>query len=204
MAILHLEQCDGLLIRQRHELAELVGFETRNKYEIVSSQGLPIAFAAEQSKGLVHLLLRSVFGHWRAFEVTFFDTDRSPFMVAYHPFRWVFREFIVRDAGGQPIGQMVSRFSLIRKKFDVCDPGGKILLQVASPLWRLWTFPFYKGQNEVARISKKWSGLLAESFTDKDTFKIDFLDPSLSNPERHLLLAASIFIDLLYFERKAD
>jgi hypothetical protein len=56
----------------------------------------------------------------------------------------------------------------------------------------------------VATVEKKWSGLLTEAFTDKDNFAVKYDDPNLSNEERQLVLAAALFIDLQYFERKAN
>jgi hypothetical protein len=38
---------------------------------------------------------------------------------------------------------------------------------------------------------------------DKDNFEIEFTDAGLRNDERLLMLAASIFVDLQYFEKKA-
>jgi hypothetical protein len=42
-----------LMVRQRFEAAELFGFESRNKYDIVSESGAQVAFAAEQQKGFM-------------------------------------------------------------------------------------------------------------------------------------------------------
>ena len=77
-------------------------------------------------------------------------------------------------------------------------------MEVSSPFWRLWTFPFMARGAQVARVQKKWSGLLAEVFTDKDNFAVDFGDGALGETERRLVLAAAIFIDLQYFEKKAS
>ena len=52
-------------------------------------------------------------------------------------------------------------------------------------------------------MQKKWSGLLAEAVTDKDNFLVDFGNGPLGENERRLVLAAALFIDLQYFERKA-
>jgi uncharacterized protein YxjI len=76
-------------------------------------------------------------------------------------------------------------------------------MQVSSPFWRLWTFPFMTGGAQVACVQKKWSGLLAEALTDKDNFAVDLGDGALGEADRRLVLAAAIFIDLQYFEKKA-
>jgi len=52
-----------VLIKQRKELVEFFGLETRNKYDIFGSHSKPIAFAAEQGKDASSIIFRNLFGH---------------------------------------------------------------------------------------------------------------------------------------------
>jgi hypothetical protein len=192
-----------VMVRQRHEMGELFGFETRNKYEIVGEGGAPIAFAAEQQKGVLGFLFRQALGHWRTFDIQFFTPDRAPFMTARHPFRLFFQRLEIYDQAGVLVGAIQQRFSILTKRFDVQDASGQVVMEVSSPIWRPWTFPFTARGTQVASVQKKWSGLLAEAVTDKDNFLVDFGDGPLGENERRLVLAAALFIDLQYFERKA-
>ena len=203
--VVSLRHHQRLIVRQRRELAELFGFETRNKYEIASESGGALAFAAEQQKGIAGFLSRQFLGHWRSFQIKFFSPDKQEFLTARHPFRWFFQRLEVIDAGGRLLGAIQRRFSILTKRFDVEDANGRVIMQVASPFWRLWTFPFVSisSGREVARVSKRWAGVLNEVFTDKDNFAVELLDPGLGDAERALVLAAAIYIDLQYFERKA-
>lgn len=194
----------SLWVQQRYELAELAGFETRNKYAITTEGGAMLAYAAEQGQGILGFLGRYFLGHWRSFDIFVFDAARDKFLVAHHPFRWVFQRLEISNAQGRPLGALEVHFSLLTKRFDVEDATGKVRMTVSSPLWRLWTFPFMKGERQVAVVTKKWSGLLTESLTDTDRFRIEFEDPRLTLEERQLLLVAALFIDLQYFERKAS
>lgn len=194
----------ALVIEQRHELVELVGLETRNKYEILAEDGAVVGFCAEQQKGLLGFLARMFLGHWRAFDLFFFDSERRRVLTAHHPFRFLFQRLEVSTAEGRPLGALQVRFALLAKRFDVEDAAGRVAMTVSSPLWRMWTFPFEKNGRPAATVAKKWSGLLAEAFTDKDRFRVEFEDPSLSADERLLVLAAALFVDLQYFERKAN
>ena len=83
-------------------------------------------------------------------------------------------------------------------------PDGSVWFSMRSGFFSFWTFPFYSGGTEQAVIEKKWSGGLTELFTDADNFRVSFLNSSLSEEERALILAAAIFVDLQYFERKAE
>jgi uncharacterized protein YxjI len=200
-ALAHLERAQELFVVQRRELAELFGFETRNKYSIELGE-TQLFFAAEQGKGGLAVLARQFLGHFRRFEIAFFDSARAPVMRAIQPFRWILQRLEVALESGRPLGALQQRFSIFYKRFDVLDANGRVTMQVASPFFRPWTFSFQRDGREVARIEKKWSGLLREMFTDADRFRVVFVD-SLDRDERLLLLAAAIFIDLRYFEKTA-
>ena len=191
-----------LIVRQRKELAEVFGFETRNKYEIYSNEKILLGFCAEQQRGFFGFLLRQFLGHWRSFELQFFDTQRVKVMSARHPFRWFFQELVVYDKNGELLGSLRQRFAWLRKKFDIVDEGGQVVFRMRSGFFQFWTFPFFRGDTECALVSKKWSGLLKEAFLDADNFSVEFTG-ELSEKEKKLVLAASVFVDLQYFENKA-
>ena len=72
---------------------------------------------------------------------------------------------------------------------------------------RHYLFPLFctgctsqRAEQEIARISKKWSGLLKEAYTDSDTFGVTF-SKNLDNHSKYILLGAVFLIDFLYFEK---
>ena len=83
------------------------------------------------------------------------------------------------------------------------DAQGRVILEVSSPIWRIWTFEFRRQGKVVAAVKKRWSGALSEIFTDRDNFLVEFSPGLPIEEERALVLAAAIFIDLQYFEAKA-
>lgn len=200
--MIHLSTFPRIFVKQVHELGEWIGFETRNKYQIVDEKQNLIAYAAEQQKGILGFLLRQYLGHWRKFDVHFFTPERTLFLVAHHPFRWFFQRIEMKDTQGQHLGALQMRWSLLYKKFDVENERGLVIMEVASPIWNLWTFTFKNRSRKMAEIQKKWSGLLSEILTDKDNFLIEYSAQELSEYERKLVMVAAVFIDLLYFEVK--
>lgn len=202
--MINLKNYSKLLVHQVYEVFEFLGYETRNKYEILDENKNKVGFAAEQGKGIFGFLLRQYLGHWRNFDVHFFNNDRQLMMKANHPFRFYFERFNISDANGNHIGALERRFSLLTKKFDVLNEHGDIILEMRSPIWKIWTFPFYENGQEIAKIQKKWSGGLTEFFTDKDNFLVDFGPNDLDHNTRLVILAASVFVDLRFFENKAQ
>lgn len=191
-----------LFVKQVFEFGELLGFESRNKYRICDEQGRDVAFAAEQQKSFIGMILRQIVGHWRTFEIHFFDNQRQKFLTAHHPFRWYFQCLEISDPQGQRVGTVERRFAILSKRFEVRNAQNMLLLEVSSPFWRIWTFPFHRQGREMAKVAKKWSGFGSELFTDRDNFLIEFSDSSLHPHERGLILAAAIYIDLMFFEKK--
>ncbi len=201
---MNLEGLAGVQVVQKKELGEvLIGFEGRNKYELRDLNDRPLGFAAEQGKGIFGFLMRSLLGHWRSFDVHIFDAQRQLAYRAHHPFRLFFQRLEVFDAAGRPVGALQQRWAFFKKRFDVEDASGRVLLEMRSGFFRIWTFPFFRGDAEVARVEKKWGGVLTEVFTDADRFRLTY-GAQLSTVERALLLAAALFVDLQFFEQKAQ
>lgn len=193
-----------VFVNQRHEIAEFFSLESRNKYEITTEDGSHIGFAAEQQKGFLGFLFRQFLGHWRTFDIHFFTDNRLPWMSAHHPFRWFFQCLLVHGNNKKYLGSIEKRFSILTKRFDVLDAQNKIVLQVESPFFKWWTFEFMDRNRKAATVNKKWSGFLTEVFTDKDKFLVEYNNSNLPEEQRQLVLAAALFIDLQYFERKAN
>lgn len=208
---LALQSAKSILIRQKRELAELFGFETRNKYSIELESGVVIAFAAEQQKGIFGMVLRQVLGHWRRFHFTIFNQDRVPVLTALHPFRFFFQRMELWSGAGREqsvrLGAIQQRLGILHRNVDLEDARGEVMFRIRAPLWRFWTFKVWRsdssGEVECARIQKKWGGLLKEMFLDADSFRIEFLDEALTNDQRLLITATGLFLDLKYFEQKA-
>jgi uncharacterized protein YxjI len=199
-----LTQANAIYIRQKFEIAEIFGFETRNHYQIQTDDGQQFGYCAEPKLDFADAIVRHFLGHWRVFNVVGTDmADRQVFRV-HHPFRWFFQRLDIFGAGDRPVGSLQQRFAWLNKKFDFLDTRGRVLMTMTSPLWKIWTFPIKKGERDVSVIEKKWTGLSKELFTDADNFRVRLTDAKLTADEKLLLLASAVFVDLLYFETKAS
>lgn len=200
---MNLDQENEVQVLQRREMAELFGFETRNKYQLADAQGNALGFAAEQGKGILAFFARYFLGHWRPFDIHIFNAQRQPLFRAHHPFRFFFQRLEIFDAAGKYLGALQQRWAFFAKRFDLHDAEGRLVMEMRSGFFKVWTFPFFRGETEVARVEKKWAGLLREAFTDGDKFRVVFT-PGVQGSERALILASALFIDLQYFEKQAS
>lgn len=198
-----IRHADRLVVRQRRELWELAGVETANSYQLLDGTGALIGYAAEEKRGTWGFLLRQLLGHWRTFTIRVLDPDQSLLWSIHHPFRLILKRIEVITATGQRLGALQERFTLFSKRFQLEDAAGNRLFEVNSPIWRIRTFDFLRGEVPVARVTNQWDGILTEVFTDRDNFVVEYFDPGLPLVERVLILASAIFVDLLYFEDDA-
>ncbi len=199
-----LAQANAIYVKQKFEIAEIFGFETRNRYQIQTDDGQQFGYCAEPKLGFLDAIMRQFLGHWRVFNIVGTDMDQQQVFRAHHPFRWFFQHLDVFGAGDHPVGSLQQRFAWFNKKFEFLDTRGRVVMTMTSPLWKIWTFPIKKGDRNVSVIEKKWTGLAKEMFTDADNFRVRFTDAKLTADEKLFLLVSAVFVDLLYFETKAS
>lgn len=197
----NLQSVSSLIITQSKEWGEiLTDFETKNKYVVRNESGGELYYAAEEGGSII---LRWFLKALRPFTVVVLNTDNKVLMRVKRPFRFYFHEATVVDASGESIGRLSKRFSIIRKKYSVFNSADKEVYQLFGPLFRPWTFIIKSDGEEFGKITKKWSGLLTESFTDADNFGIEFpitWDVKL----KALFLGAVFLIDFVHFEDKSN
>jgi uncharacterized protein YxjI len=195
----NLQSVSSLMVAQCKEWGEiLTDFETKNKYVVRNESGVEVYWAAEEGGSI---LLRWFLKALRPFTMVVLNADKNVLMRVKRPFRFYFHEATVVDASGESIGRLSKRFSIIRKKYSVFDSADNEVYQLFGPLLRPWTFIIKRDGEEFGKITKKWSGLLKESFTDADNFGVEF--PSTWDVKlKALFLGAVFLLDFVHFEDK--
>jgi uncharacterized protein YxjI len=189
----------GLVVRQKKEWGEIAtGFETRNKYAISDVSGHTLYLAGEEAGSI---LLRWFLKAQRPFTIAVLRQDGQAVLRVNRPFRFYFHRAEVVDAQGQPLGVIQRRFSVLRRIYSVLDASGTEIFQLYGPILHPWTFQIRKEDVEYGQITKKWSGLLKEGFTDADNFGVLF--PSEWDIKlKALFLGAVFLIDFVHFENR--
>lgn len=186
------------VIKQAHEWGEILsGFETTNKYTIRA--GDYSLNADEFSNGFASLLTRSFLSSHRPFEINIWDWKNNHVLGLKRPFRFYFHEVNVSDATGKKIGTVIREFSIINRKYRVFNASGLQTAAIKGPIYRPWTFFVTRQGKEIGKITKKWSGLAKEYFTDADIFGVKF-NREIDKTSKYLLLGAVFLIDFLHFE----
>ncbi|XP_065841128.1 phospholipid scramblase 1-like [Oscarella lobularis] len=210
----YLTQIDQLLVHQQVELLEMItGWETANKYDVKNSMGQRVYFAAEQNS----CFQLQCCGASREFNLTIVDNAQREVIHLYRPLRCTsccfpccLQELVVEAPAGQPVGYVKQRWTLWIPEFDICSADGNVVLKIVGPCctWSCGSDVEFKiftpdKQTEVGKISKQWSGLVKEMFTDADNFGITFpLD--LDVKMKAVMLGACFLIDFMFFEQSGD
>ncbi len=177
-----------LMIRQRVERLEaFTGFETANRYTVMTPAGEELFYAQEESGTIGRIFLKS----HRPLTLRISDRSGNDLLVANRSFFWFFAHLHVKDAEGRHLGSLRRRFSF---------PSRKLTVEIRGPLLKPKTFMVYRQDREIGRVTKQWSGLMKEAFTDADTFKLELNSPGLDRDLAPMMLAAAFAIDLDFFE----
>uniref|UniRef100_A0A4W5QAS1 Phospholipid scramblase n=1 Tax=Hucho hucho TaxID=62062 RepID=A0A4W5QAS1_9TELE len=181
-----------------------VGFETNNQYEIKNSLGQKIYKAKEKND----CCTRNCCGALRSFDMKIKDnTDREvirfirPFRCASCWYPCCLQE--VRWARGpSPIGYMSQDWNPCVPKFSK-GASKETVMKLEGPCFACTCcgdvhFEVKDGGKPIGCISKQWSGLIKEVFTDTDNFGIQFpLDVKM----KVVLMCACFLIDFMFFEK---
>lgn len=197
--MLELENAEMLVIAQHKEWAEiLTGFEVGNKYSVKNSTGSEIMRAFEEKS---NWLMKQFLKGARPFTIVLTDTGNNPVLSVKRYFRFIFHEADILDEHGQQLGKIKKRFTFFRRVYEVFDAQDNEIFELFGPILHPWTFKIMESGKEVGKISKKWSGLMKESFTKADNFGAEF--PREWDLNKKKIAAGAVFlIDFVHFEYK--
>jgi uncharacterized protein YxjI len=101
----------------------------------------------------------------------------------------------VSDGDGRLLGTFQQKLLSIGGKFDVLDANDQVACTLQGK-WTGWDFRFVQGDTELARVTKKWSGIGKELLTTADNYVLD-ISPSVANNDsiRGLIIGAVLCID---------
>jgi uncharacterized protein YxjI len=182
---------------------EHVGFfKAANNYDILDPEtNQVVLLCREERLGFFTKLLRFTdYKRLTPFEVIIRTPDGQPVLCVRRGVTLFVSKVDVLDEKGQRIGGYAQKFFALFDKFSVVGANDQPLCTLKGN-WTSWDFRFMAGEQELARVSKKWAGLGKELFTSADNYilSISAVVPP-DNPIRGLILAAVMCIDLVLKE----
>ncbi|XP_064418265.1 phospholipid scramblase 1-like [Latimeria chalumnae] len=208
------KRIDQILVHQQVELLEVfTGFETNNKYEIKNILGQKVYFAAEEND----CCNRICCGPARSFTIKIIDNAGREVMTLSRPLRCssclcpcCLQELEVQAPPGTPVGYVVQQWHPYLPKFDIQNENRETLLKIVGPCIACsccsdvnFEVKSLDEMTTVGKISKQWSGLAKEAFTDADNFGIQF-PMDLDIKMKAVMLGACFLIDFMFFEHSQN
>ena len=174
---------DNLIIKQKVEMLEAIcGCETVNHYMVFDPSGKEVFSAVEDTS----CCNRCCCGKNRSFQMIITDNQEEEVMHLVRPLKLCcqVQELEVQSPPGTVIGYVKQVWSFCYPKFLIQNELGETVLKVDGPVcghgFCNWcgdvdfVVNFPEAGEKVGSISKHWSGLSKEIFTDADNFGISF------------------------------
>ncbi|KAK3598596.1 hypothetical protein CHS0354_039618 [Potamilus streckersoni] len=206
----YLCQVDQLMVKQKVEGFEAItGFEMNNKYEIVNTMGQRIFYAVEDTC----CCSRNCCGHHRPFDIKILNNQSKEVMHLSRGLRcstcWCpccLQKVTVEAPAGNIIGYVAQAWSICKPRYKIQNANEETVLRVKGPCctWNMcgdieFDVTTADEMSFVGCITKQWSGLVKEAFTDADNFGVSFpmdLDVNI----KAVMMGAVFLIDFMYFE----
>ncbi|KAM4687194.1 phospholipid scramblase 2-like [Rhinophrynus dorsalis] len=207
----YLAQIDQILIHQKTELLEAItGYETCNQYELRNIMGQKVFSAQERST----VCARCCCGSNRPLSLQVCDSTGREVIHFIRPlkctsccFPCCLQELEVQSPPGHTVGYVVQTWHPFVPKYLLMTETRDPVLKVVGPCImssccgdvNFQVKPLCESRS-VGRISKQWTGLPKEIFTDADNFGIQF-PKDLDVKMKAVLLGACFLLDYVFFER---
>lgn len=177
-------------------------FKASNNYDILDPETKqPILFCREPNLGFLTKVFRFTdYKRMTPFDVVITDAEGRVVITVKRGLTFFRSQVKVLGASGELLGSFRQRMLSIGGKFDVLDAQGAELCTLNGK-WTGWEFSFSRGNEELAKVSKKWAGIGKELFTTADNYILNINDQvSAEDPVRPLILGAVMCIDMVLKE----
>ena len=180
-----------LLVNQKAKFIELT-----NEYKVSDGDGNQIGSVVEVGQSKAKKLLRFVSNvdQFLTHKLEVRDADESVVLRLTRPAKIMKSTVVVEDANGKEIGKIRQQnvIGKINFAFEVDD---KRVGGINAENWRAWNFAIVdETDTEIARITKKWEGIVKAAFTTADNYLVQIHKP-LEEPLRSLVVAAALCVD---------
>lgn len=178
-------------------------FKAANNYDVFDpASGKEILHCREPQLGFFTKLLRFTdYKRNTPFDVHLTTPDGAPVLRVTRGVSLFLSNVHVLDEEDVRVGGFKQKFFSLGGAFQVLGASDEPLCFLQGK-WTGWNFKFMHEGEELAEVSKKWTGIGKEMFTSADNYilKISDVVPP-DNPLRILILGAVFCIDMVLKER---
>ena len=192
-----------VLSRNVYLVKEHVGmFKAANNYDIYDPEsGEMILECREDRLGPITKILRFTdYKRMTPFDIEIRTPDGQQVVRVKRGVSFFLSKVEVLDENGGVIGGFKQKLFSVGGAFTVFDAQDQSVCRLQGK-WTGWNFRFLAGDQELAHVTKKWSGIGKEMFTSADNYVLEISDQvPADSPARQLILAAVMCIDMVLKE----
>lgn len=177
-------------------------FKAANNFDLFDLEsGTELLQCREEKLGTFTKILRFTdYKSMTPFEIQVRDTNGNLVIEIKRGVSFLLSKVQVFDGEGNLLGGFKQKLFSIGGKFDVLDKNDTPVCTLVGK-WTGWDFRFMAQDQELAHVTKKWTGLGKELFTSADNYVLD-ISPSLGGDStlKRLIIAAVMCIDMVLKE----
>ena len=182
---------------------EHVGFfKAANNYDVYDpATGEVILECREPNLGMFTKMLRFTdYKRMTPFDVEVNTPSGEPVLSVKRGISIFLSKVNVFDEEDERVGGFKQKFFTIGGAFSVLGADDQPLCDLKGK-WTSWEYRFEHNGTELARVTRKWSGLGKELFTSADNYVLSISDSvPADNPVRILIMGAVFCIDMVLKE----
>jgi len=180
---------------------ERVGlFKFNQVYKVFDSDGRQIGLIQQKMPGYLKAL--SLLINKSMFPFQLFIKDNDDNILATVKRGWTFwqSKISVLDKDGNVIAYIHSKFKLVKPEFRILDSEYRLFAVVKGD-WKAWNFSVTdKENNIIGTVSKKWNGILKETFTTADKYVVSIEPKVAEDNQKIAIVATAVTIDMVLKE----
>jgi uncharacterized protein YxjI len=199
------ERCkmSEILNRNLFLVKEHVGFfKAANNYDIHDPENGEIMLECrEDNLGIFTKLFRfTKYKRMTPFHIDIKTPDGEVVLTVKRGISIFLSKVSVLDGEGNLLGGFKQKLFSLGGAFKVLNAEDQEICALKGK-WTGWDFKFISGEEELAHVTKKWSGLGKELFTSADNYVLEIYDTvPEDNDIRKLIMAAVMCIDMVLNE----
>ena len=191
------------LNRNLYLVKEHVGmFKAANNFDVFDPEsGAEILHCREERLGFFTKLLRFTdYKRMTPFDIEIRTLEGETVVHVRRGISFFLSKVDVFDESNRRLGGFKQKLFSFGGAFTVLGEDDQPLCQLKGK-WTGWNFRFMSGDQELAHVAKKWSGLGKEMFTSADNYMLEISnDVPPDNPLRQHIIAAVMCIDMVLKE----
>ncbi len=184
-------------------IKEHVGmFKSANNFDVFDPEtGEELLHCREPNLGFLTRMFRFTdYKRMTPFDVHVTTTSGEPVLHITRGVSFFLSKVDVLDEDRDRVGGFKQKLFSIGGAFSVLGENDQPLCQLRGK-WTSWDFKFEHEGRQLARVTKKWTGLGRELFTSADNYILEISDDiPPENPIRLLIMAAVFCIDMVLKE----